>query len=45
MVTSDLGILEEFNNKYEESYYAWDAFYPLADRDLRFYLGSQWDER
>lgn len=42
---SDLAIVNEYNDYYEEAYYAWNPFYPLADRDLRFYLGEQWDEQ
>lgn len=42
---SDLAIVNEYNDYYEEAYYAWNPFYPLADRDLRFYLGEQWDEK
>ena len=40
-----LSIVNEYNDFYEESYYAWNPFYPLADRDLRFYLGDQWDAK
>jgi hypothetical protein len=25
--------------------YAWDPFFPEADKDMRFYLGDQWSER
>ena len=42
---TDQNIIQEFDNLYTESYYAWDAFYPEAERDLRFYLGDQWDEK
>ncbi len=44
-MTSDLEIIREFDTYYNEAYYAWDPFFPLAERDLRFYLGDQWDER
>lgn len=44
-MTTDLNIIQDFDTKYNEAYYAWDPFYPLAERDLRFYLGDQWDER
>lgn len=40
-----LSIVNEYNDFYEESYYAWNPFYPLADRDLRFFLGDQWDAK
>lgn len=42
---SDLAVVQLFDEYYEEAYYAWNIFYPLAERDLRFYLGDQWDER
>lgn len=42
---SDLSVINEYNDYYQEAYYAWNPFYPLADRDLRFYLGEQWDEQ
>ena len=42
---SDLDLINEFDTYYQESYLAWDSFYPLAERDLRFYLGDQWDEK
>lgn len=44
-MATDLGIIQEFDTKYNEAYYAWDPFFPLAERDLRFFLGDQWDER
>jgi len=42
---SDLSIVHEYDDYYQEAYYAWNPFFPLADRDLRFYLGEQWDEQ
>lgn len=39
------GIVHEFDELYQEAYYAWSPYYPLAERDLRFYLGDQWDEK
>lgn len=42
---SDLSIVAEFDERYQHSYYAWNPFYPLAERDLRYYLGEQWDEK
>jgi len=42
---SDNPIVREYDEQYTEAYYAWNPFYPLADRDLRFYLGDQWDEQ
>ncbi len=37
-------IINYFDDCYQKAYYAWNGFYPLAERDLRFYLGDQWDE-
>ena len=42
-MSKDLAIVSEYNDCYEEAYRAWNGFYPLADKDLRFYLGDQWD--
>lgn len=42
---SDLAVLSQFDEYYQEAYTAWDPFLPLAERDLRFFLGDQWDER
>jgi len=42
---SDQDIIEEFDTYYNDAYRAWDAFFPEAERDLRFYLGDQWDEQ
>jgi len=42
---SDLSIINEFDELYKDDYLAWNPFYPLADRDLRMYLGDQWDEK
>ena len=44
-MASELDIIREFDTYYNEAYYAWDPFFPEAERDLRFYLGDQWDER
>lgn len=44
-VYNGLNIVNEFNDFYQEAYYAWNPFYPLADRDLRFFLGEQWDDK
>ncbi len=38
-------IVQDYDEYYVEAYYAWSPFYPLAERDLRFYLGDQWDEK
>lgn len=40
-----LSIVQDFDQFYEECYYAWNPFYPLAARDMRFYQGDQWDEK
>lgn len=42
---NDLQIVQQFDESYDEAYYAWNIFYPLAERDLRYYLGDQWDEK
>ena len=42
-MSKDLEIVSEYNDCYEDAYRVWGSFYPLADRDLRFYLGNQWD--
>src|SRR6185436_13601912 len=44
-MSRDLAIVNEYSDFYEEAYYAWNPFYPAADRDLRFYLGDQWDAK
>lgn len=38
-------IVQEYDEYYTDAYNAWNSFYPLAERDLRFYLGDQWDEQ
>lgn len=40
----DLHIIEAFDDYYNEAYSCWDSFFPEADRDMRFFLGDQWDE-
>lgn len=42
---SDNSIVHLFDEYYQEAYSAWNSFYPLAERDLRAYLGDQWDEK
>lgn len=42
---TDQSIIQDFNEFYTESYAAWNSFYPEAERDLRFYLGDQWDDQ
>ena len=44
-MATDQTIISDFDENYQCAYYAWDSFYPLADRDLRFFLGDQWDEK
>lgn len=44
-MTKDHMVIREFDSLYNEAYYAWDPFFPKAERDLRFYLGDQWDEQ
>jgi len=42
---SDLDIINDYDKHYVESYAAWNPYFPLAERDMRFYLGDQWDEK
>jgi hypothetical protein len=42
---TDQDIIEAFDTYYNDAYRAWDAYFPEAERDLRFYLGDQWDEQ
>ncbi|NGX36876.1 MAG: hypothetical protein K1000chlam2_00021 [Chlamydiae bacterium] len=44
-MSTDQSILQDFSELYTDAYYAWDQFFPEAERDLRFYLGDQWDEQ
>jgi hypothetical protein len=44
-MATDQNIIRDFDVRYQEAYYAWDPFFPEAERDLRFYLGDQWDEQ
>ncbi|MDX1532810.1 MAG: hypothetical protein R3230_01235 [Nitrosopumilaceae archaeon] len=39
----DTEILQDFDTYYDDAYAAWNAYFPMAARDLRFYLGDQWD--
>lgn len=41
----DNDIVRMFDNYYNEAYYSWDEFLPLAQTDLQFYLGDQWDNQ
>lgn len=36
-------IINEFDKAYLDAWLSWSDFYPLANTDLRFYLGDQWD--
>jgi len=42
---TDNSIVREYDERYEEAYLAWNPFYPLADLDLRAFLGDQWNEK
>lgn len=44
-MANGINIVNEFNDFYQEAYYAWNPFYPLADTDLRAYLGDQWENK
>jgi len=37
-------ILKHYDSDYQSAWNAWNPFYPLANIDLRMYLGNQWDE-
>lgn len=38
-------IVDKFDKYYDQAYTAWSAWYPEAEKDLRFYLGDQWDQQ
>ena len=42
---SDNDIVREYDDKYNEAFYAVNPFYPLADIDLRSFLGDQWNNQ
>lgn len=42
---TDQNVIRDFDDSYEEAYVAWNAFFPEAERDLRFFLGDQWSQR
>lgn len=42
---TDNSIVREYDEQYNEAYYAWNPFFPLADIDLRYFLGDQWNEK
>jgi len=42
---SDDSIVNEYNELYDDAYYSWNPFYPLAETDLRFFLGDQWNDQ
>lgn len=35
--------VDDFDRFYNYAYTAWSEFFPEAEKDLRFYLGDQWD--
>lgn len=37
-------IRSKFDENYNQAWYCWSPLFPLADRDLRFFLGDQWAE-
>lgn len=43
-MSRDNEIINEFDTYYNDAYTAWNSFFPEAERDLRFFLGDQWDE-
>lgn len=40
-----LEITANYDDAYNKAYLAWDDFVPLAERDLRYFLGDQWDDQ
>jgi hypothetical protein len=44
MADSSEEIVQQYNKAYEHAYTAFQSYFPLADRDLRFYLGDQWED-
>ena len=44
-VYDGLSIIKDYNDRYQEAWYAWNPFYSLAERDLKYFLGDQWDEK
>lgn len=43
-MTEEKSIVQTYDQVYQQNYYAWNDFYPFAERDLKFYLGDQWDD-
>ena len=43
-MANDNDIVQEYDELYRDDFLAWNPFYPLADTDLRAYLGDQWSE-
>lgn len=39
------GIVQRYDEFYNYAYYAWSPYYPLAQEDLRYFLGNQWNEK
>lgn len=37
-------IKNNYDDAYNKAWYCWNSFFTHGDRDLRFYLGDQWDE-
>jgi len=42
---TDNSIVREYDEQYQRAYQAWNPYYPLAESDLRMYLGDQWDQK
>jgi hypothetical protein len=36
--------VKEYDEKYLQAWLSWSGFYPLANEDLRMFLGDQWNE-
>jgi hypothetical protein len=41
---NDNSIVNEYDRKYLDAWTCWSPFYPLANSDLRYYLGNQWED-
>lgn len=42
---NEVNIVQAFDEAYNDAYYSWNSFLNLAEEDLRFYLGDQFDEK
>lgn len=40
---NSLEIVNLYDTRYEQAWYAWNSYIALAEQDLRMYLGNQWN--